>query len=284
MGVYVNNSLKYTVSGASLNTSVSLSSGTYNTVVEEWDYCGGASFTQINNIVVGGAAASSSSGIPSYAQVSGSIDGWGSWQWEHDGGTPGTSSGSSYYAVSSPSTDGNSREIAVSYWDHGGERYHTSVTNDAAATHFVYETSVYIVDPSQIANIEMDINQVMSNGRTVIFGSQCSSYSGTWEYVKVSNNSPHWYSSNLSCNPKNLSAYAWHHIQVASHRDQYGNAFYDWVNVDGKTSYFSGASGYDSLGLGWATGSVTMNFQLDGASSSNGYMKLYMDGTNVYRW
>ncbi|MHB8301985.1 MAG: hypothetical protein ACYDC6_03970 [Acidobacteriaceae bacterium] len=45
MGVYVNNDLKQVQNGSSLNTTVSLSPGTYNTVVEEWDYCGGATYT-----------------------------------------------------------------------------------------------------------------------------------------------------------------------------------------------------------------------------------------------
>src|SRR5882724_6109784 len=47
MGVYINDQLTYVVNGASLNTNLSLNTGTYKTVVEEWDYCGGASFTVI---------------------------------------------------------------------------------------------------------------------------------------------------------------------------------------------------------------------------------------------
>src|ERR1700685_258153 len=47
MGVYVDNALVYVVNGASLNTTVSLNPGKYNTVVEEWDYCGGATFTPV---------------------------------------------------------------------------------------------------------------------------------------------------------------------------------------------------------------------------------------------
>jgi hypothetical protein len=44
MGIYTApNVLAYTVQGASLNTNLDLAPGTYNTVVEEWDYCGGAS-------------------------------------------------------------------------------------------------------------------------------------------------------------------------------------------------------------------------------------------------
>ena len=49
MGIYVNNKLVYVVGGASLNTSLNLSAGTYNTVVEEWDYCGGAAHSRCDH-------------------------------------------------------------------------------------------------------------------------------------------------------------------------------------------------------------------------------------------
>src|SRR5947209_1127734 len=48
MGIYVNNNLVYTVSGASLNTSLTLANGSEHTVVEEWDKCGGATYTTVN--------------------------------------------------------------------------------------------------------------------------------------------------------------------------------------------------------------------------------------------
>ncbi len=54
MGIYDNNSLVYTVNGASLNTSLTLANGAHHTVVEEWDYCGGAAYTTVN-INVGSA-------------------------------------------------------------------------------------------------------------------------------------------------------------------------------------------------------------------------------------
>src|ERR1700750_270184 len=47
MGIYVNNKLTYVVNGASLNTTLTLNPGPYNTVVEEWDKCGGASYTPV---------------------------------------------------------------------------------------------------------------------------------------------------------------------------------------------------------------------------------------------
>ena len=47
MGIYVDNVLKYTVHQASLNTTLPLSPGSYQTVVQEWDYCGTSTYTKI---------------------------------------------------------------------------------------------------------------------------------------------------------------------------------------------------------------------------------------------
>jgi len=60
MGVYVSDKLIYVVKGHSLNTTISLSPGTYNTVVEEWDYCKGATVTPIKITV---ATAANASGV-----------------------------------------------------------------------------------------------------------------------------------------------------------------------------------------------------------------------------
>ena len=43
----------YVTQGDSLNTTVSLSPGTYNTVVQQWDYCGGAAFKPVTIKVSG---------------------------------------------------------------------------------------------------------------------------------------------------------------------------------------------------------------------------------------
>jgi hypothetical protein len=56
MGIYTApNVLAYTVNGSTLSTALNLSPGTYNTVVEEWDNCGGASTTPVTIFVSGGA-------------------------------------------------------------------------------------------------------------------------------------------------------------------------------------------------------------------------------------
>jgi hypothetical protein len=55
MGVYVDNVLdkNSVVNGASLNTTVSIAPGAHHTVVEEWDRCGGATYTAVNITVAG---------------------------------------------------------------------------------------------------------------------------------------------------------------------------------------------------------------------------------------
>jgi hypothetical protein len=47
MGVYVDNKLVKVVNGDQLDTSISLTLGNHNTVVQEWDYCGGSTYTPI---------------------------------------------------------------------------------------------------------------------------------------------------------------------------------------------------------------------------------------------
>jgi hypothetical protein len=284
MGVYVDNKLTYVVDSSTMSTSISISAGKHNAVVEEWDKCGGASYTSISNLTIATSSSTNNPSIPSTAKSSGDLTGSSSWEWEHDTGTPGTSVGSSKYAVSSPSLDKAAREFYVTYADHGGELYHLAFGTDASATHFVYDTYVYMVDPSQVQNLEMDMNSTTADRRTVILGTQCSSISGTWEYVKVSGNAPHWNSSNIACDPRNWSANTWHHVQIATERDSSGNATYDWVNVDGKYSYFSNASGPASEALGWAEGSMVLNLQIDGENSGSGSITMYLDELKVYRW
>ncbi len=59
MGIYTAPSvLAYKVSGSTLNTNLSLAPGSYNTVVQEWDKCGGASKTAVTITVSSGTTSS----------------------------------------------------------------------------------------------------------------------------------------------------------------------------------------------------------------------------------
>jgi hypothetical protein len=215
--------------------------------------------------------------VPSYAKGSGILDGK-YWAFEKDAGTPGSGRGSTVY----PSLD-NARKFYMTYSKRAGVRWHNSFAKDAAATHFIYDTYVYLANPSQVANVEMDMNHVMANGETVILATQCSSYSKTWEY-SIRNSSSHWMKTGIACNPKTWSANTWHHIQIASHHTTSGTVTYDWVNVDGKHSAFSHATGVGGEHLGWEKGTMLINFQLDGANSGSGSITAYIHKMTIYRW
>lgn len=62
MGIYKasGGALAYLVSGSSLNTYVSMSPGTYKAVVQEWDKCGGSTYTYVSISVPGSVVPASS--------------------------------------------------------------------------------------------------------------------------------------------------------------------------------------------------------------------------------
>jgi hypothetical protein len=276
-------------------TNVSIAGGTHTIHFKAWTSGGicpvvsttfnvGGSSTSSGGSSSGGSTSSggASASIPSYARASADLDVSNNWAYEHDAGTPGSARGSTVFPSTTPLYD-NAREFYMTYSNRGGERWHNSFANDTSSTHFVMDTYVYVKDPSQLANLELDLNQVMSNGETVIYGTQCSVYSHTWEWTYYGGGSPHWHSSNISCNPRSWSANTWHHIQVGFHRDSSGTVTHDWVNFDGTHSTFSGATGWAAKSLGWARGDLLMNIQMDGYNSS-GSITAYFHKTMFYRW
>jgi hypothetical protein len=268
-------------------TKVGIASGTHTIHFKSWTSKGVCPVVS-TTFNVGGSSTSSSSvssgtitSIPSYAIGSANLDGK-YWAFEQDAGVPGSARGSTAYPATTPLYD-DARKFYMTYSKHGGVRWHVSFAKDAAATHFIYDTYVYMVNPSQVANLELDMNQVMSNGKTVIFGTQCSSYTKTWEYTYVSGGA-HWKSSNVPCNPKTWAAKSWHHVQIASHRNSSGYVTYDWVNVDGAHHAFSNATVYSAESLGWAHGDLLINFQMDGANYTSGSITAYIHKMTIFRW
>jgi hypothetical protein len=158
--------------------------------------------------------------------------------------------------------------------------------DNTAVTNFLYDGWVYVARPSNsIANIEFDMNQVMSNGQTVIFGFQCDGYSGTWDYT-ANEGTPQvfsdvWLNSPFPCNPRNWSTNTWHHVQITYSRDSYGSVTYQSVWFDG-VEHDLNATVKSAFALGWAPVLLT-NFQVDGYGAS-GSSTAYLDNLTVYTW
>ncbi|MHB2008390.1 MAG: hypothetical protein ACYCOX_10115, partial [Acidobacteriaceae bacterium] len=261
-------------------TNQTIGAGRHTVHFKSWTRNGLCQVVNTTFTVEGPTTATVVDTIPSNAVSSGDLDAASNWEYEHDLGTPGESRGSTVYPATTPSYD-NAREFYMTYSDYGGQRYHLSFGSDSNATHFVYDTYIYFVDPSHLENVEMDMNQVMSNGETVIFGTQCASGSKTWEFTTIKDGSPRWSPSNIPCNPKTWAANTWHHVQIASHRDSNGVVTYDWVNLDGTYNEFQNASGASVLKLGWELGDLLINFQLDGNHEDNGSITAFLHKTNI---
>lgn len=232
-----------------------------------------------------GASSTSSPTIPSGALAVNQIQDLTNWDETFDQATSGSSDGV-MSLESSPSLSGSSREFVTTYTNSGGERYWTTFGSDTASSHFVYDGWFYVASPSSgIANIELDMNQVMSNGQTVIYGVQCDGYSGTWDYTENAgtpqNYIDKWVHSKAPCNPRSWATNQWHHIQVQYSRDTYGNVTYKAVWFDGVKQTLN-ATVPAAFALGWGSVLLT-NFQVDGLGAS-GTSTVYMDELTVYRW
>jgi hypothetical protein len=244
---------------------------------------GSGSSSSDSNDSTSSSSASTSVSIPSNAVNSGSLEAKSGWRGVHDSGTPGSSHGSMVYPATTPVYD-NAREYYMTYTARGGERWSLSFAKDSGATHFVLDTYVYVVNPSQLANLELDLNQVLSNGKTVIMGTQCSGFNKVWEWTAYQNGHYGWHKSSIACNPMSWSAKTWHHIQIGFHRDSSGVVTHDWVSMDGKKSSFSGAKANAAKSMGWEPKTLQMNVQMDGYSKSSGSVKIYLHKTTFYRW
>ena len=200
-------------------------------------------------------------------------------------GTSGSSEGQ-MELVDNPSISGQAREFDNTYTRSGGERYNVSFGADTTATNFFYDVWIYLpTSTAQIANLEFDMNQVMANGQTVIYGFQCDGYSHTWDYTENTGTPAvpvdHWVHSAASCNVQKWSVNTWHHLQVSYSRDEEGNVTYNSVWLD-STEQSINATVPSAFALGWGSTLLT-NFQIDGLGAS-GSSVAYLDKMTIYRW
>lgn len=274
------------IHSSSIDAQVSSSTGSHTVHVKAWGDKGAVCVTDVT-VHVGSTAASTVSSalsVPSGASVVSSLEALTSWQATHDTGTSGTSSGSTTL-VTSPSHSGKSRKFSASFTDNGGERFWVSFGDDVNATNFVYDTWVYIGGSSaHIANLEMDMNQVIPNGDTVIYGFQCDGWNGTWDYTENAGSASKpvdkWLHSGAACNPHTWSVNTWHHVQIAYSRTSSGTVTYKSVALDGKVQTIN-KTVFSAFASGWSPVLLT-NFQIDGDGS--GSATVYLDQLTVSRW
>jgi hypothetical protein len=287
MGIYVNNVLKYTTQGASLNTNLSLNSGTYNTVVEEWDYCGGASYTPVA-ITVGGGSGGGGSTMYNLQASEGWIS-WGELPPDYGICNP-CGSGITWSMeqhISNPSRDGNSTQYNV-----GGTTPYSdalfsikligqgSTQNLPDNNHtllptlhnFTYDAYFYTGDLSQAQALEFDINMFFDS-LSLIWGHQCNIKGGNvWDIWD--NATSHWVSAGVPCYPVNNG---WNHVILQVQRESDNSLLFQSITFNGVKSVINKTYGTNSAPASWW--GITVNYQIDGNYEQSPYTT-YLDNFN----
>jgi hypothetical protein len=284
MGYSLDNSSNTVIfNGASISANVGATRGAHTLHVKSWGSLGASCVADIAISVVASAGAA----VPSNAVVASGIHLVKTWQASYDSASGSGSATGAMSLVTSPSVSGTAREFLTTYSNYGGERYSALFGTDSSSTNFLFDTQIYVASPNNdIANVEMDLNQVMSNGQTVIFGFQCDGWSGTWDYT-VNAGTPQkpidqWLHSTASCNPRSWTTNTWHHVQISYSRDNAGIVTYQSVWFDGVEQDIN-ATAPSAFALGWGPALLT-NFQVDGSTSTGGSAIVYLDNMMVYRW
>jgi hypothetical protein len=287
MGIYTAPyKLAYVVSGAKLDTELSLGPGTYNTVVQEWDNCGWSASKPITITVISGSGGTFTNlhqgkGWTGYALLPPLYE---ICQTCNPGGPQIT--WSMTQGITSPSLSGNSTKFSIggttpyadALWNNhligdfssqGLPDYdHTLVPS---LYNFIYDVYFYGSSLETSQALEFDINQFF-NGLGFIWGHECR-IAGGHEWDIWDNIAAKWVPTGVSCKPLSNS---WNHVTIQVQRTSDKRLLFQSITLNGVKStinkyYSPGAS------PGWY--GITINYQMDGNSKQNSYT-VYLDELN----
>jgi major membrane immunogen (membrane-anchored lipoprotein) len=285
MGIYTAPYQKaYTVSGASLSTDLTLSAGTYNTSVEEWDNCGGATSTPVTITVSGGSTGKTFSSL----QASNGWTGYGelppaynictscgsgiTWSMSQNVTSPSMDSKSSKFNI------GGTTPYADVLWDNhligdGSSQGLLDSNHTLVPTlhNFTYDAYFYGTDLSLSENIEFDIAQFVDE-KGFMFGTQCQIVNGSvwgiWDPLHGT-----WVSTTVPCKPLSNS---WNHVVIQVQRTSGDQLLYQSITLNGVTTTLNRTYSPFSAPGWWG---VVVNFQLDGNYKQSPY-SVYLDKFN----
>lgn len=291
MGIYTAPGvLAYKVNGSKLNTLLTLAAGTYHTVVQEWDNCGGAATAPIALTVGSGGVSGQFANLhqrsgwtgyallpPLYNICSGCNPGGPQTTWAMTQG------------VTSPALSGNSARMDV-----GGQTVYSDVlwnnhligdfssqgmpdTNRSiipAVHNFTYDVYFYVTDASLSQALEFDINQFV-NGQSFIWGHECRIAGGN-EWDIWDNPGQKWHPTGIPCNPARNS---WNHLVLQVQRTSDNHLLFKSITLNGQTStlnYYETPTPTNWYG-------VTINYQQDGNYRQQPY-SVWLDRLTFTYW
>lgn len=272
MMIYVDNKAVYTVFQSSLDTYISMTTGSHYIAVKSWDSMGNIS-TKTFNLTVNTVAANAPAGGTYWA-----VDQMSGWQvCSACAGVVGVPDATSWFnqGVASPSMDGKSMQFFI-----GGDTAYRNALwyrgfgpNDSR--HFVFDVYFYLTNPDYSQALEFDINQYI-NGKQYIFAHQCSPrWSKTWDtWNQVTG---HWESTGIACPV--FPAYKWNHVVIEVERTTDNQLHYVSITYNGVKNYVNRYR--QSTATAW--NGFSIDFQMDGDYAQHDY-SAWLDKLNVSYW
>lgn len=289
MGIYTSPGvLAYVVNGASLNYNLALSAGTYKTVVQEWDGCGGASTTPVTITVTGSGKSltnlQSSGGwsgygqrSPTYVDCSPSPCDNITFSMTKGVKSPSMSGGSSayYLAGSAPYGDALWNNHLIGDLSSQGlpDSNHTLVPQ---YHNFTYDLYFWMGNPGLSQALEFDINQFFSS-MGFIWGHECRIAGGN-EWDVWDNLNKHWVATGIPCFP---NANSWNHLVIQVERTSDNKLLYQSITLNGVTHTLNQYYNHESAPSSWW--GITINFQMDGNNKQSPYTAYVDELTFTYQ-
>ena len=292
MGIYTAPGiLAYKVNGNRLNTILTLPSGSYHAVVQEWDNCNGSATAPVAFTVGAGggygntfANLQQQSGWTGYALLpplynicSGCKAGGPETTWSMTQG------------VSSPALSGSSSRMDLggstlysdALWNNHligdfssrglPDTNHTIIPN---VHNFTYDVYFYATDIEASQALEFDINQFV-NGQSFIWGHECRIVGGhQWDIWD--NPGQKWHATGVPCNPANNS---WNHLVIQAQRTSDNHLLFKSITLNGQTAnlnYYESPTPTSWYG-------ITINYQQDGNYKQQPY-SIWLDRLNFSYW
>jgi|SRR5450631_817532 hypothetical protein len=291
MGIYTAPGvLAYKVNGANLNTLLTLNGGTYNTVVQEWDNCGGAATTPIVITVGSGGNSGQFANLqqqsgwtgyallpPLYEICASCVPNGPQTTWAMTQG------------VKSPSLSGNSAQMDLggqtvysdALWNNHligdfssqglPDSNHSIIPN---VHNFTYDVYFYATDLSVSQALEFDINQFV-NGQSFIWGHECRIAGGN-EWDIWDNPGQKWHPTGIACNPVSNS---WNHLVIQAQRTSDNHLLFQSISLNGQTAtlnYYESPTPTTWYG-------ITINYQQDGNYKQQPY-SIWLDKLTFTYW
>lgn len=268
MHVYIDNIDVYQIDSSSIDTYLTVLSGSHYVVIQSWDQWGNvikapltvnvgsvddnASISQIQN----------KSGWDSCSVCAGA-----------DGNGPPTDHWLQQW-VSSPSLTGSAAQFHLGGTPWGAALWWKQVGGNDGVYNLRYSLDFYVDNPGAAQALEFDVNQ-NAGGLRYIFGTECDiKASGTWRVWN--SQAGHWVSTGIYCAAP--EAYRWNHLVWEFQRTGGGVRFVA-VTLNGQRrdidywfpAYNEGGSGID------------VAFQADLDGGGNG-LSVWLDNVNLTYW